>query len=139
MMTSIWVDGSCINSIGAWAIYCELPRHQDCCWAKDTTNNRMELQAIMRAIDWAMSQRLDDITIWSDSRYAQGVISGTSEIKRNQILVAAASKLINVARSVGMQIKFKWVQAHTGKSHQHDFVDQLAHDEARRVADTLGF
>ena len=107
-----------------------------------TTNNRMELTAVIEALK-ALKKECD-ITIYTDSRYVMdGVQEWMPNWKRNgwkttnkkspvknlelwQILDSLLSK---------HKIKWVWVKGHNGHP-ENERVDKLARDEAKKYAVT---
>ena len=109
---------------------------------ENTTNNRMELTAVIEALK-ALKKECD-ITIYTDSRYVMdGVQEWMPNWKRNgwkttnkkspvknvelwQILDSLLSK---------HKIKWVWVKGHNGHP-ENERVDKLARDEAKKYAVT---
>jgi len=69
-MVHIYTDGACLQNPGpgGWAFY--IPDRDIRNWGSciDTTNNVMEMTAIMEAINWCIDND-EKATIYSDSRY----------------------------------------------------------------------
>ena len=76
---TIHTDGGCLGNPGpgAWAYVAEAAGGQvrDAGYAADTTNNRMELQAVIEALKLAQERADGDVTVITDSRYVEGGIS----------------------------------------------------------------
>ena len=82
MLINIYTDGSCRNNgtkdaVGAWG-YVALSNNQndiltqDCAKCIGTTNQRMELEAVIEACQWTLTQALgpfDEVYIYTDSAY----------------------------------------------------------------------
>lgn len=86
----------------------------------DTTNNRMELLAIISAVNAAPDN--SDIVVYSDSQYAIGALSGRQKkTKKNEDLIA---KFKPIANKKG-RIEFVWVKGHAG-NEWNEYVDNLA-------------
>lgn len=96
-------------------------------WTDGSCNNRMELLAIISAVNLIPSN--SSVTIYSDSKYAINVLSGRWRAKTNTDLVhlydAVASRL--------KEIRFEWVKGHSG-TEWNEYVDGLAGSETARIA-----
>ena len=77
----LWTDGGCTNNgkpdaIGSWAFVCE-DGFEDYGRVENTTNNRTELLAVIKALQYAASKGYSDVMVMSDSqltiRCAQGL------------------------------------------------------------------
>ncbi len=83
-----------------------------------TTNNKMELAAILAAV-MAVPEG-EAATVFSDSKYAIGVSSGRYRAKKNKDLIHAVRQAAE-SRS----IKYRWVRGHNG-NRWNERADQLA-------------
>ena len=83
-----------------------------------TTNNRMELMAILAVFENIEINR--DVTIYSDSKYAIGVASGNMRASKNLDLV---EQLLNELKS--RKVDFVWVKGHNGNIY-NERCDKLA-------------
>lgn len=139
--TEVYTDGSCLgngngrNSPGGWA-FIWLDTKDDKEWLvsggeKETTNNRMELEAAIRALDFCAG----DLTIYSDSLY---VIKGITEWifgwkKRGWAKVKNRGYWERLDRATqGRRVEWRWVKAHSGNFY-NEKVDKLARREAEDV------
>lgn len=138
----IWTDGSCnhLTGIGGWAWAVS-----ETLWksghVEDTTNQRMELQAVIEALEWARENGKNPVTIVTDSAYVmncftqgwwhgwtnKGVKIKTGNIVKNWDLW---SRLIPLATQKG--VEFEKVKGHSG-DFMNDFVDFLAKKAASLV------
>ena len=142
----VFTDGACSGNPGAggWGVilrYGEIEKELSG-GEENTTNNRMELTAVIEALK-ALKKECD-ITIYTDSRY---VMDGVQEWMPNwrlngwkttnkkspvknvelwQILDSLLSK---------HKIKWVWVKGHNGHP-ENERVDKLARDEAKKYAVT---
>lgn len=142
----VFTDGACSGNPGAggWGVilrYGEIEKELSG-GEENTTNNRMELTAVIEALK-ALKKECD-ITIYTDSRY---VMDGVQEWMPNwklngwkttnkkspvknvelwQILDSLLSK---------HKIKWVWVKGHNGHP-ENERVDKLARDEAKKHAVT---
>lgn len=151
-MIEVFTDGGAHNNegphkgIGGWGVVIlkdgeELTRLSG--GAKDTTNNRMELMALLYAIKYLLENHLEtqEITIQSDSQYIQNTVttwmygwakknwrtSDGSDVK-NVDLVKVLYDLypkLNV-------IEYKWVKGHAGHKW-NEVCDDLATQEQHKL------
>ena len=95
----------------------------------NTTNNRMELTAIIIALS-CIKNKVDSITVISDSQYCIGCISKGWKRKKNQDLWNKfdfiESKIIDKYCS---KIKYEWTKGHTDNNIYNNKCDKLAVDE----------
>lgn len=93
-----------------------------------TTNNRMELLAVIKAIETLKKEKLD-VTIYSDSKYVVDAVE-------KKWLFGWVKKDFKNKKNVDLwkrflktyykhQIKFIWVKGHAG-NHYNEICDQLA-------------
>lgn len=138
-MIHIYTDGSADNNksrCGGWAYIIidedgtELERY--CGGEKDTTNNRMELKAIIEALeDW--SSPINDIIVYTDSSYVHnGINSWIEKWKKNGWITAAKTAVLNKdlwekldQLRCHYNISFKKVPAHVGIKY-NEIVDNMA-------------
>lgn len=133
----IYTDGSCHGNPGkgGWALYCPETGLER--WGSDerTTNNRMELQAIIEAL------QIEGVTeIVTDSDYCQkGYFSWSKTWVRNGWKTAKGQpvknaglwkKIVDLKRP---EVKLTWVKAHATDEH-NNYVDQLANRAAESKA-----
>lgn len=139
MITQIYCDGSCRGNPGpgGWAALIKRRKQEIVISGKDmqTTNNRMELTAVIQGLE--MLNSLDEeVIVYSDSKY---VTSGINEwiekwtkndwktfdkkIVKNIDLWELLFNLKNK-----YNVKFIWQRGHSTK--QLDFVDRLAKQES---------
>lgn len=140
----IFTDGSALknqnNAPAGWAYYIPLYKHLRS-QSMYGTNNQAELTAIKEAISYISSnlgQRvLETISIYSDSTYSIGVVTGSMKASKNLELISEIKILISTLNSAGVNIKFKHVDAHTGKkdyvSVSNDVVDKAARTKANEA------
>jgi len=90
---------------------------------QETTNNRMELKAIISALEYCLEIGLKKPVIISDSQYAIGVLTRQFRASTNLDLVESGRVLVHRVHP-----SLFWVRGHS-KNQLHDIVDQ----EAKRV------
>jgi len=129
----IYTDGSCVkNRKGGWCFlivdYSE-DEHLVCSGGEtDTTNNRMELQAVIEALKYIVEESLTvNCCIHTDSKLT--MYCGMKKWKRNKNL-DLWSVFDHYNKSVN--IDWKWVKAHNG-NHYNEMVDTYARTEAENV------
>lgn len=133
-----WTDGSC-NNLSPYgeggAAYVVLKDgaliHEATYGRAGTSNNRMELLAIISAVNWIPAN--SSVTVFSDSRYAINVLSGKWKAKTNTDLV----RLYDTVVSKLSEIRFEWVKGHSGLEW-NEYVDELASSETLRIAKEYG-
>jgi ribonuclease HI len=130
-MLQIYTDGSCIknpNGPGGWAIaIIENDGYEYYFSDKNsrTTNNRMELTAVIEAI--SSVKKNQECTIFSDSQLIINCATGKWKRKANLDLWTEYDKFCK-----NKIINFEWVKAHNGNKY-NEIVDSLAYTEAKSV------
>jgi ribonuclease HI len=130
-MVSIYTDGSCLknpNGPGGWAFviieedgYLILDSGNEI----STTNNRMELKAVIEAIKNINNK--EQYTIYSDSQLTINCAEGKWKKKSNLDLWEDYDKY-----SKNKNIKYEWVKGHDGNRY-NELVDKIAYHEAKKV------
>jgi ribonuclease HI len=106
---------------------------------KNTTNNRMELQAAIEALKFVHQNKFDDVTIHADSAYVLGgVTTWIHGWERNGWKTANKKPVLNqelwqelVSLERGLKIKINWqkVKGHSGHIY-NDKADEVATSNA---------
>ena len=141
---TIHTDGACIGNPGpgGWAA---LLRYDDAekeisGGSRRTTNNRMELQAVISALQ-ALKEPCD-VTVFTDSRYVKDGIeswitrwkgNGWRTANRAPVRNAELWQALDTARTEH-KVTWRWVKGHAG-NEGNERVDRLARAEAEREAD----
>jgi ribonuclease HI len=142
MQIEIWTDGACLGNPGpgGWAYRIIIKRGvqekiidgQSRRPYPLTTNNRMELQAILNAIKRAfkLNAKPDDITIYCDSEWAIKCILGEYNCCRDK--TSEHCKLLQKILRLDSkkEITFIHVRSHRGLKH-NEMVDKLARESIR--------
>jgi len=142
MEVKIYTDGACIGNPGpgGWAaiILTEKGKKEIFGGEKLTTNNRMELTATIKALEYCNEQEgkqptLKKIEIYTDSTYVKEGITvwiknweknnWKTADKKNVKNVDLWKKLKDLAKS--KQIEWKWIKGHS-KDPMNDSADELA-------------
>jgi ribonuclease HI len=136
---SIFTDGACSGNPGpgGWGVLIHYGHHciELSGGEKATTNNRMEMMAVIRALEWAKNERITTgLTIISDSQY---VIKGITEWIfgwiRNGWKTSAKKSVENqdlwqnmwtLTQELG-EVHWQWVRGHSGHA-ENERVDALA-------------
>ncbi|NNN16392.1 MAG: ribonuclease HI [Acidimicrobiaceae bacterium] len=137
----VHTDGACLGNPGpgGWAYATDDGRTRAGS-AKLTTNQRMELQAVLEAVR-DLASPLD---IYSDSTYVVNcfrqnwhvgwVKRGWRNSKGDPVANQDLWKpLIDLVLKPGASYTFNWVKGHAGDP-QNELVDQLARSEAEKIA-----
>ena len=129
----IYTDGSCLKNPGGpggWC-FCILDNeNEDWLVAGNeikSTNNRMELTAVIEALKW-FDENLytSEIEFFTDSLLTLKCATGIWSRSSNLDLWADFDKV-----SKGKKMYWTWVKAHSGDTF-NDLVDQMALEEAKR-------
>lgn len=92
---------------------------------KNTTNNRMELIAVITAL-MAVKKEINSLTIYSDSMYVIGCATLGWKRKKNVLLWKVFDESFEKAKSfVKSEIKFEHVKGHEGDKY-NEMCDNLA-------------
>lgn len=133
MPLHLYTDGSCIGNPGpgAWAFLlksdgAEPIRGQD--GALHTTNNRMELLAVIQGLRTAESLYPNEktVTVYSDSSWVINTMKLGWKRKKNLDLWRELDPLAR-----GKMIRWEWVKGHAGHPENED-CDGRAQTESRR-------
>ncbi|WP_339339084.1 ribonuclease HI [uncultured Oceanicoccus sp.] len=134
----IFTDGACRGNPGpgGWGVLIRLTGDRAtekslCGGAKNTTNNKMELQAAIEGLK-ALKEPCD-VTLYTDSKYVlQGVTEWLAGWKAKGWKTAAKKPVKNIEywQALDQQIarhsiNWQWVKGHSGH-RENDIADQLA-------------
>jgi ribonuclease HI len=133
-MTKVWVDGSCINNgqvnaVGGWAVVFDDGRVISGS-KRGTTNNEMELTAIIRALEETRDIS-EELVIVTDSQWAMYIITGKWKAKTHLDLVMYGRKLFSEANSQHLT-EIEWVRGHSG-DRNNSRADSVARREAESI------
>ena len=141
-MIKIYTDGSCIGNPGpgGWAavILTENSKKEIFGGTKLTTNNRMELTAPIKALEYCAEQEgkqllLKQIEIYTDSTYVkEGITVWVNTWEKNNWKTTDKKNVKNVdlwkrlkELTKSGQIEWNWVKGHS-KDPMNDLADELA-------------
>lgn len=141
-MLKIWTDGSCLGNPGpgGWAFVATDGKNtaERSGGERDTTNNRMELTAVIRALTAA--RRHSEIELHTDSQYVKnGMQSWLKNWKKNNWRTADKKPVKNQdlwmqldALSGTIKIHWHWVRGHNG-NEMNERCDELARTAAEKL------
>lgn len=136
----IFTDGSCLGNPGRGGfgalIYYQNRRLELWQGFSHTTNNRMEMMAVIAALSYVQKEQCT-ITITSDSQYLKnGITQWIHGWKKNGWKTSTGGAVKNRdlwqaldALTTGHEIKWSWVKGHAGHK-DNERCDQLARDAA---------
>jgi len=129
MSAKIYTDGSCLKNPGGasgWAFV--ILENDDETYVSggdpSSTNNRMEMMAVIKALIYAPN---NEYTIYTDSKLVMNCAQGIWGRKANLDLW---SKYDNVSKD--FTLKWVWVKAHKGDKY-NEIVDDMARSEAIKI------
>ena len=142
MKVKIYTDGACVGNPGpgGWAaiILAEKDKKEIFGGEKLTTNNRMELTAPIKALEYCAKQYdkqrpLKQIEIYTDSTYVtEGITVWINSWEKNNWKTAKKKNVKNVdlwkklkELAKPNQIKWQWIKGHSDNP-MNDLADQLA-------------
>jgi ribonuclease HI len=134
---TIYTDGSCLGNPGpggyAAILKCEAHSIELSGSVAATTNNRMELQAIIEGL--GAIKKPCAITVYCDSKYAIGAFTG-AKAKANQDLVKLGVMALQRVEQMGCAVQFVHVNGHAGDvlNEQCDKLAQAAAQKAKAEA-----
>ncbi|MFZ6689845.1 ribonuclease HI [Undibacterium sp. SXout11W] len=138
----IYTDGACKGNpgVGGWgALLVAGDKEKELCGGeKETTNNRMELMAVIQAL--GALKRPCHITLHTDSQYVlKGITEWITGWKAKGWKTASKAPVKNVdlwqaldAAQSTHKIEWRWVRGHTGH-HGNERADQLANRGVEKV------
>ena len=135
IMINIYTDGACSGNpgIGGWGVVILVNKQEILLNGGDqfTTNNKMELIAAIKALEYFETKK--DLTIYTDSKYVKdGIESWIINWKKNGW--KTSTKKIVKNRELWMQldnliskhnVTWKWVKGHSGLEF-NEKADELA-------------
>lgn len=141
-MYEIYTDGSCLGNPGrgGWAA---ISKDFKLCGSQpNTTNNVMEMTAIIKALEQCVWMEENNVRIITDSNYVkQGISTWIHNWKKNGWKTSSGGDVKNKELWVKLDelrmrfimIEWKWVKAHNGNP-QNEEVDKLARECAKNLS-----
>ena len=128
---TIYTDGSCLGNPGSggWAIYCEQTKESEGGGILQTTNNRMEATAVLKALEYAKRKNANSIKICSDSRLIVEQTNGNWRINKNKDIM---DKIMSLKKEFE-KLEISWIKGHDGND-LNERVDNLAKEEAKAIS-----
>ena len=140
-MKDVYTDGSCLGNPGpgGWAAISDTFRV--CGGETESTNNRMEMQAVIQGLKKCLAMGHLEVTIYTDSNYVkQGITAWSKKWELNGWRTSTGSavknvelwkKLIKISKKF-LVLKWEWVKAHNGDP-MNEAVDTLARKTAELI------
>lgn len=122
--TQIYTDGSCRDTIGGYS-FIILTDDYELEWADrvpDTTNNRMELTAVIEAL--RCLPPATSVIVYTDSQWVINCAQKLWKRNKNIDLWAQYDSVATIFTS----IQYKWVKGHSGDVY-NERCDKLAYNE----------
>ena len=131
----IFTDGACKGNPGdgGWGAIIRINDHEELIWGgeKETTNNRMEMMAAIKALEYLKESSA--LTLTTDSGYVKdGITKWLQNWKKNDWKTAAKKPKKNKdlwqeldVQSSRHTISWKWVKGHRGH-RENEIADMLA-------------
>lgn len=143
MKMTIYTDGGCEPNPGkgCWAFVCVAPYHEQSGSEPQTTNNRMEIMGVLKAVEFALENKCTEIEIISDSQYVvKGINEWSLNWKRNNWMKKDKGQWISVKNSDLWKeldrhrgkFSIRWVRGHDGNEF-NEVADQLVRSEYERT------
>ncbi|MCY4656182.1 MAG: ribonuclease HI [Gammaproteobacteria bacterium] len=142
MKYTIYTDGACINNPGpgGWAALIRTEEGEKVIQggAPETTNNRMEMMAVIEALKGLDANA--EVQLFSDSKYVvNGITQWLPNWKKNRWQTSSGSSVKNHdlwrqldSQNSRLQVRWNWVKAHSGHP-ENELVDQKAQEYAQRL------
>lgn len=142
-MIEVFTDGACLGNPGpgGWGVLIidGAKRRELNGGEADTTNNRMEMLAAIRALEETPADA--KVAIHTDSQYVKnGITDWINGWKRKGWKTAAGSPVKNKDLWLALDsliadrhVEWRWVKGHNGHP-ENERVDELARDAARKFA-----
>ena len=142
---TVYTDGACRGNPGkgGWGVLIdlkdetvELLGHEQL-----TTNNRMELLAALKALEYLYENNYNRVVIHTDSKYLKnGMQSWLSNWKNNNWKTASNKPVKNKdiwlqldLLNSKMNVDWMWVKGHSG-NEKNDYVDSLANQAIDQIS-----
>ena len=141
-MYELYTDGSCLGNPGrgGWAA---ISKDFKICGAQpNSTNNRMEMTAILRALEESVKRDIQEVRIFTDSNYVkQGINSWIIKWKQNGWMTSTGAPVKNKDLWIAIDetrkklnvVEWRWVKAHNGDPRNEE-ADTLARESAKNIS-----
>lgn len=134
----IYTDGGCIENpggIGAWAFVAVADGqviHKASGTELETTNNRMELTAVIKAMEWARAQGLTECHVKTDSDLTVKCGNGLWKRKANLDLWDQFKAVFRFKGARWLRYQLSWVRGHSG-NRWNEMADAMCTEEMGRL------
>ena len=147
-MLTIYTDGSCLGNpgVGGWAFLIVHDDGVETYYGNNpkTTNNIMELTAVLECLKYMIKENHETAIIHTDSNYvAQGITKWSINWIKKQWKTSTGSPVKNkelwqelVELNEKLNITWQWVKAHD-TNHYNNMVDKLALNAAKEIKNSL--
>ena len=137
-MYEVYTDGSCLGNPGrgGWGVVSD--DFKLCGKQPDTTNNAMEMTAILKALEECLKRDIQEVCIFTDSQYVKnGISAWIINWKKNDWVTSTGTPVKNKELWIAIDdvrnkltlVNWKWVKAHNGDPKNEE-VDTLAYEAA---------
>lgn len=133
----IFTDGACKGNpgVGGWGVLLRYGEHSKelCGGVEQTTNNQMELTAVIKGLEALKKNFSGRVIVYTDSQYVQkGISEWIFNWKKNGWKTAAKKPVANAelwqqldTLSAQFNIQWQWVKGHNGNMN-NETADKLA-------------
>jgi ribonuclease HI len=129
--SKIFTDGSCLGNPGpgGWAaiIFDDDKKHVISGNDAYTTNNRMEMMAVIGALKWLKKNKKNYATIFSDSSLLIQTLTKNWKRKKNKDLWTEIDNNLK-----GINIDWQWVKGHASNEY-NNLADEIAVMESEKA------
>ena len=126
----LYTDGACSGNpgIGGWAYVLPHFSEEDSDYEKATTNNRMEITAVIKGLQAALNHLIvDKVEVITDSQYVVNTMTKGWQKKKNTDLWRELDELVNQFQ----EVTWTWVKGHADNKYNKR-CDELAVAEYKR-------
>jgi ribonuclease HI len=151
LTATIYTDGSCHTQLltGAWAAIIFIDEEKVVLTgdATDTTHNRMELMAVIKAISYVQEKHptVTAIRIISDSQYVVGLTDRSKKLTANNFITKKGTQISNadlvktlLQYIADLPLTFTKIKAHQKKGNELNFnivADKLSRSIVRKLTE----
>jgi ribonuclease HI len=140
----VFTDGACLGNPGpgGWGVIINLGGREEILSGSDrfTTNNRMELLGVIRALEFLSDYPDKSIAVYTDSNYVKnGITSWIKTWKKNGWKNAKKEPVANQelwkeldGLNEKLNVEYHWVKGHSGHP-QNERCDEIAREEAKEA------
>lgn len=139
-MIEVYTDGSCLRNPGpgGWAARCHVPDFTLEGGSVSSTNNIMEMTAVIKALEKCIELNEHDVMIYTDSKYVKmGITEWSKKWRANGWRTSTGSNVANKELWIRIfklidninTLTVEWVKAHSTNAKNIE-VDRLARRQA---------